>query len=803
MKFTLSWLKEHLETVATVEQIAETLTAIGLEVEDVADRAKALAPFEIAYVKEAVTHPNADRLRVCTVEAKSGTLQVVCGAPNARAGIKVVLAHPGDTIPTSGITLKNSEIRGIASQGMLCSERELGLGENHDGIMELPADAPVGEPFAPYMGLDDPVIEIAVTPNRGDCLGVHGIARDLAATGIGTLKPLRVPAINGTFDSPIRIELNDERCAQFNGCFIRGVTNGPSPQWLQRRLQSIGLRPISALVDITNYLTFDLGRPAHVYDASNIKGFIQSRPSVTGETLEALNGKTYDLPEGTCVIADGKTVLGIGGIIGGTPSGCTETTADVFLELAWFDPITIAKEGRALGIDSDARHRFERTVDPAFLDDGIAIATKLILDLCGGEASHVVRAGQAPDFSRQISFDPATVESWGGVSLRESESIEILTQLGFRCTRTDGAYMVQTPSWRPDVEGAADLVEEVLRIHGYDRIPELALPAFTGITQSTTSFKRAAAIRHLLAGRELTECVTFAFLQVDRAALFAPVHTPFTLENPISSELDYLRPSLLPNLLTATQQAEYRSIARHELFEVGNIFKTDGTLAQVLSVASLRAGQAVPKNVHDVARVYDLFDAKADAFAILETLGLNPDKLDITRDVPGYYHPGKSGALTLGRKVVLGYFGELHPSVAQAYDLKTSPVAVEIFLDAVPEPRAKASSARAPLIISDLPKVERDFAFVVDEATPVAELLKAVRAAEKQLLTDVTVFDIFRGKDVPPGKKSVALSITLEPKEKTLTDEEIHAISERIVAKVGEATGATLRFAANAPQKAA
>ena len=794
MKFTLSWLKEHLETNASVAEIAERLTDLGLEVESVEDAAAALAPFHVAEIVSAEPHPNADKLRVCVVDTGTEKIQVVCGAPNARAGLKGVLARPGTTIPATGVTLGQAKIRGVESQGMMCSARELNLGEDHAGIIELPADAKLGAPAAEALGLDDPVIDIAITPNRGDCLAVYGVARDLAAAGVGKLKPAQIAPVKGKFASPIAVGTDDtQACPIFAGRVIRGVKNGPSPAWLQNRLKAIGLRPINALVDITNYISVDRARPLHVYDAAKIHGRIFARLARDGEKLSALDGKEYELTREMCVIADDRGVLGLGGVMGGAPSGSALETTDVFIESATFDPIRTARTGRATGILSDARYRFERGVDPAFVLPGLELATRMILELCGGEPSEVVSAGAAPSRPPAIEFDTAEVARLTGLVLEDARIFEILTTLGFGIDGAGKRVRVTVPTWRPDVHGAHDLVEEVVRVHGLNHVPATPLPRREGVAEAvlTLTQKRARLARRTLGVRGFAEAVTYSFVPARHAAAFG-AEPPVKLANPISSELDALRPSGLPSLVAAAQRNADRGLNDVALFEVGPSFQTGAPGGQRLVAAGIRRGDAVPRQWSSKARAVGVFDVKADALAVLDALGVPLSGAQIVAEAPAWYHPGRSGVVRLGPKV-LAQFGELHPAVLSALDAKGPVAGFEIFFDALPEPKARTSRARPPLDASPFMPVARDFAFLVAETVLAADVLRAARSADKDLIEGVALFDVFAGEGVPAGQKSLAIGVTLQPRDKTLTDAEIDVVAKKIVAAVAKATGGTLR----------
>ena len=791
MKFTLSWLKEFLDSTATIEEIAVRLTELGLEVEGITNRTD-LAPFRIAEILAAGPHPDASKLQICRVNTGSGELQIVCGAPNARAGLKVVLAPIGSVIPAHGLVIKESKIRGVDSQGMLCSARELMVGEDESGIIELPKEAVVGDAYATFAGYDDPVIEIAITPNRGDCLGVYGIARDLAASGLGTLKTPSIEAIKGTISSPITVSNNTSYCTAFIGRYIKGVTNKPSPEWLQNRLRAIGTKPISALVDITNYITFTYGRPLHVYDAAMLSGTITVREAKEGEAFEALGGKHYTLSEGMGVIADDKQVLALGGIIGGNSSGCSLSSTTLFLEAALFDSISIAETGRHLQIDTDARYRFERGVDPAFVKEGAELATKMILELCGGEVSDLIISGttQASFAAYSLKDTMALVGSFGGVKLEESTIIKILSDLGF----TISGDHITTPSWRHDIDCAASLVEEVLRIHGYDKIVPLPLPAparsFTAALSPQQ--KRAATTRRLLVSRGLSEAVTWSFMEQEKAVAFGGGSVALRLQNPISVELSTMRPSLLPNLLDSASRNSARGFHDIALFEIGPEFHGIAPEQQRVMITGVRAGKNAPKSIYNDSRDVDCFDAKADCLAVLAECGIPVDRVTVTTNAPNWYHPGRSGVIALGGKNILATFGELHPTISKSFDVKHTVVGFEINLGALPLSKSKQGRKSAPLF-SDYQAVVRDFAFIAPGDLPVESLLRSIRGADKLLITDVALFDVYSGKGVEEGKKSVAISVTIQSKEKTLTEEELDEVSKRIIAEAQKNTGVNLR----------
>ncbi|KAB0267570.1 phenylalanine--tRNA ligase subunit beta [Microvirga brassicacearum] len=806
MKFTFSWLKDHLDTMASLDEVVETLTRIGLEVENVEDKAKTFAPYKVAYVVSAEQHPNADRLRVCVVDTGEGApVQVVCGAPNARTGMKSVFAPPGTYIPGKNITLGIGTIRGVESRGMLCSAAELELSDDHEGIIDLPDDAPVGQPYAAYAGLDDPVIEINLTPNRPDCTSIHGIARDLAAAGLGTLKGGEISAVKTVGPCPVSVRLDfapgDEKlCPIFSLRLVRGVKNGPSPEWMQRRLLSIGLRPINALVDITNYMTFDRGRPLHVFDAKKVMGNLTVRRASDGEELLALDGRTYTLDRGTVVIADENGVESIAGIMGGEHSGVDATTTDVLIESALWDPLNIAQSGRKLGIITDARYRFERGVDPAFTLPGLDLAAGMVMEICGGVASEPVIAGKVPQDNRVIEFPWSEVPRLSGLPVQPAESKQILEKLGFGIEGSSDAVKVTPPSWRPDVEGKADLVEEVIRIVGLDRIEPRPLPRLEAAVAKpilTLIQKRTRLAKHALAVRGLVEAVTWSFIGKAEADMFGGGDPRLALANPIASDLSDMRPSLLPGLLKAAQRNADRGFGDVALFEVGQCFASDEPEGQTIKAAAVRRGTARPEGVgrhwDGGATAVDAFDAKADAMALLATLGIPAGGLQVVAGGPSWFHPGRSGTLQFGPKNVIGTFGEVHPNILRVLDLKGPLVAFELTLDGLPTPKPKPTKMRPKLVLSDFQPVTRDFAFVVGRDVAAGEIIKAAQSAERQLIVGVDVFDVYEGTGIDPDKKSVAIAVTIQPTDKTLTDVEIEAITARIVAEVAKKTGAVLR----------
>jgi phenylalanyl-tRNA synthetase beta chain len=799
MKFSVSWLKEHLDTSASLSTICDTLTAIGLEVEAVDDVGQRLAPFIIAEIVEATQHPNADRLRVCVVNTGREKLQVVCGAPNARAGIKIVLARPGDVMPDTGEALKKGTIRGVESQGMICAVDELGIGTEHDGILELPQDALVGESFAIYGGYNDAVIEINLTPNRPDCAGVFGIARDCAAAGLGTLKPLPIKRVKGSETSSISVGLDfsnePKGCPHFIGRTIRNIQNKPSPDWLQRRLTAVGLRPISALVDITNYLTLDCVRPLHVFDAKKIRGSLWVGSAKGGETFDALNGKTYTLEKDMVVIGDDRGIISLAGIMGGASTACDEQTTDVFIESAYFDPVRTALTGRALQINSDARYRFERGIDPLFTESGAEYATDLILQMCGTPETRVstlVNAGMPLDTRRSITLAVHKCLKHTGVAIDASEQTRILSSLGFSVTQKGDVLSVTRPSWRPDVEGPEDLVEEIIRIKGYDTLPIVSLTRPSAVTHSAlhVAEMRSHQARRALGSAGLLEAVTWSFMPSTIADKFGGVSDQLRLSNPISSDLDVMRPSVLGNLVLAAKRNADRGFDDIGLFEIGPVFKDQTPQGQTNLATTLRAG-STQRHWAVSPRPVDAFDAKADALAALQAIGAPVASLQITTDAPSWYHPGRSGVLRLGA-TILATFGELHPALLQSCNAATGMVGAEIFLNNVPSSRASAT-AKPPFKLDALQGISRDFAFVVDRSVHAAKIVRAVRDADKTLIREAIVFDVYEGEKIASDKKSIAVSVSLQPIEKTLTDAEIEAVAAKITASVSKATGATLR----------
>ncbi|MDP3905854.1 phenylalanine--tRNA ligase subunit beta [Novosphingobium sp.] len=796
MKFSLSWLQDHLETTATADEIAAKLNAIGLEVEGVEDPAAKLTGFRVAKVLTAARHPDADKLQVLSVDVGDGTpLQVVCGAPNARAGMIGVLGLPGAIVPAGGMELKKSAIRGVESNGMMCSTRELELGEDHDGIIELPEDAPLGMAFADYHG-SDPVFDVAITPNRPDCMGVYGIARDLAAAGLGTMKPVAAKAVVGSFPCPTEIRTDDPAgCPAFYGRVIKGVSNGTSPDWMQARLLSAGQRPISALVDITNYVMLAFGRPAHAYDLAKLTGAIFARRAADGESVLALNGKEYALDSSMTVIADDAGVHDIAGIMGGEHSGCSESTTDVLLEVAYFDSVRIGDTGRKLNLTSDARQRFERGVDPAFLDTGLDLLTGLILEICGGEPSEVVRAGTPPATPRVIAYDPARSLWLGGVTIPDDTQRAMLAALGFIA---DDSWNVTVPTWRPDVDGAADLVEEVVRIHGIDNVASVALPRADGVARptATPAQKLERRVRRAAAARGLNEAVTWSFLPVPEAEAFATGNDGlWVLANPISEDMKAMRPSLLPGLLSAVRRNVDRGAASLRLFELGRRYLrgANGASDERLTLGAVLAGEKTPRGwATGKAQAFDAFDAKAEALALLAEAGAPVDNLAVMGEAGPQFHPGQSGTLRLGPKTVLARFGMLHPATLKQFDIGVPVAAVELFLEAIPGKRGAATFARSAYAPPALQAVTRDFAFLVDAALPAGDLVRTVKSADKANIVAVRLFDDFRGQGVPEGQKSLAIEVTLQPGDKSYAEADLKAIAERVTTAAGK-LGAVLR----------
>jgi len=803
VKFTLPWLKEHLDTDASLPEIVDKLTMIGLEVENVEDKANLLKPFVIASVISAEKHPNADRLRICMVDIGDGKpIQVVCGAPNARTGMKGVFSAPGTFIPGKNMTLTVGTIRGVESRGMLCSAAELMISDDHEGIIDLPADAPVGKPYVEWAGVSDPVIEINLTPNRPDCAGIAGIARDLGAASIGAFKDKIPKPVKGAFPCPVKVTLDFGKsgslCPAFGLRLVKGVKNGPSPDWLQKRLTAIGLRPINTLVDITNFITFDRGRPLHVFDASKVHGNLTVRRAKNGEKLLALDGKAYVLDEAICVIADEKGVESLSGIMGGEATGCSETTTDVLIESALWDEINIAQTGRKLGINSDARYRFERGVDPAFMVPGLELATQMVLDLCGGQASEIVVAGDPTPKEKVIDFPLSELPRLAGLKLSLTDVRRVLEKLGFFAAGKGERVKVAVPSWRPDVHGRADIVEELVRIIGVERVPSTPFarentrkPVLTTIQNRTRKAKRA------LAARGLVEAVTWSFVSKAEAELFGGGKPELALANPIAAELSDMRPSLIAGLVMSAQRNADRGFPDTALFEVGQIFKGDKPEDQLTAASGLRRAlaRAIGSGRHWSSKTesVDAFDAKADAFAVLAAAGAPMQALQVVPGGPAWFHPGRSGTIQIGPQNILGHFGELHPRVIAGLKAEGTVVVFEVILQKIPEPKARSTRAKPLLELSPFQPVERDFAFVVENSVKAADIVRTAQNVDKKLISNVTVFDVYEGKGIESGKKSIAIAVTIQPREKTMTDAEIEALSSKIVAEVTKRTGGTLR----------
>jgi phenylalanyl-tRNA synthetase beta chain len=805
MKFTLSWLRDHLDTSASIEALAEKLSSIGLEVESIDDPGARLKNFTIARVLDAKRHPNADRLQVCKLDIGGSTVEVVCGAPNARSGMIGVFAPIGSYIPGTKMTLEAKPVRGVVSGGMLLSEREMQLSDNHEGIIELPESyaARIGQRYVDTLAMGDPVLDVKITPNRPDCTGVRGIARDLAAAGLGKLKPdPKFSGVEGSFDCPIDIKLEfsadtKDACSCFTGRYLKGVKNGEAPEWMKQRLKAVGLRPINALVDVTNYISLDRGRPLHVYDADKLKGAIRARMGRKGEKFAGLDGKTHEVDETMCVIADDSAVLGLGGILGGEDTGVTTDTKNVLIECAYFDPLRTAATGRKSGVQSDARYRFERGVDPAFVVPGLDLATDMMMKVAGGTPSNARVAGSPPSHKKIVTFNFGMVEKLAGIAIPQPQAQHTLEALGFSIEGKGATVKVAVPSWRPDVEGPADLVEEIARIAGLDNVPSAPMSRIAGVARPvlTEAQRRVRRARRILAGRGLVEAITWSFIDHDAAKTFGGGQDALELANPISSEMTSMRPSLLPGLLAALLRNRNRGFADTGLFEVGQCYRGDAESDQFMAASAVRAGA---KGIAGAGRHWDgtpagagLFEAKSDVLALLADLGFDASKAQISRDAPAWFHPGRSAALKLGPKTMIAHFGEIHPQVLAGLGLTGPVAACEVFLGALP-PRRKTTGRGAFESLALLP-VTRDFAFVVDAQVLSADVVKAAAATDKSLVTGVRVFDVFEGESIGKGKKSLALEVTLQPREKTLTDAEIDAVAARIVTQVEKATGAKIR----------
>ncbi|AQX20745.1 phenylalanyl-tRNA synthetase beta subunit [Bartonella sp. CDC_skunk] len=803
MKFTLSWLKDHLETSASLDEICDKLVAIGLEVDHIEDRSS-LAGFVIAKVLTAIKHPDADKLQVLSVDIGSDSpIQVVCGASNARPGLVGVLALPGTYVPGLDVTLSVGKIRGVESFGMMCSQAELGLFDEDCRIIELSKDAPIGMSFVTYAGLDDPVIDIGLTPNRSDCTGVRGIARDLAATGIGRLKKLSLPQLSSFFETSVQVSLNYPQdlslCSGFSWCEIRNVQNGRSPQWMQQRLNAIGLRSINALIDITNYISFDFGRPLHVFDADKLKGKLSVRLGREGEQFQALNGKVYNLGLENCVIADEEGVIAIAGIMGGERTGCDDKTRRVIIESALWDSKNIARTGRSLGLISDARYRFERGVDPAFMESGLEIAAELVLRFCGGEASTTQVIGYKKPEIKKIVFPFSEIKRLTNLEIEPEQAFTLLTQLGFGLEGKGDVVTVTVPTWRLDIVGKADLVEEIMRIYGLDKIQPIPLESLAEVKQKTFTFLQICShtARRILAYRGMMEAITWSFISKNQALAFGGGQAQLKLVNPIASDMSVMRPSLLPGLLVAAQRNIDRGFSDFALFEVSNIYESDTPDKQRNVASGIRCGtekfEGGGRFWTGNAKAVDVFDAKADAFAVLETCGMDSNKVQIEIGAPHWYHPGCSGVIKLGPKVILGFFGIFHPTTLEKLGVSGPICGFEIFLDRIPEPKKKVTKIRPSLSLSPFQRVRRDFAFVVDKGVAASLIIRAVSGADKKLIHSVQVFDLFEDPSLGHDKKSVAIEVTIQPMERTLTDEDLERLTLKIIENVAKTTGAYLR----------
>ncbi|MGJ8562683.1 MAG: phenylalanine--tRNA ligase subunit beta [Alphaproteobacteria bacterium] len=794
MKFTLSWLKEHLDTDATIDQVVEAMTLAGLEVEGVENPAENLSAFSVAKVLTAEKHPDADKLKVCTVETRDGTKTIVCGAPNARADMTVAYAPMGAYIPGADFSLdkKPRKIRGVESSGMMCSASELGLGQDSDGIMDLDAGFEMGTPIADALNMNDPVIDFEVTPNRPDWLGVDSIARDLAAAGLGTVTTKAVTPVKGTFPCPqeIKIDANDA-CPVFAGRVVRGVKNGPSPQWLQDRLKAIGLRPISALVDITNFITYDRARPLHFYDRAKLSGPITVRMGQDG-SFAALDDKSYTATADDCAITDASGIIGLGGIVGGESTGCDDATTEILIEAAWFDPLTIRKTAKRLGVNSDAKYRFERGVDTGFVIGGVEMATQMVLDICGGEASDITVAGAVPVAPPAIDFDPMQVVRLTGMSVSDNDMEKVLTDLGFSVERGP-LWKVTVPTWRRDATESADLVEEIARIIGYHNLDAVSLPrpSVTRKPTATPTQNRTRLARRALAQQGLSEAITWSFVLTEHAALFGGGSDAMKLDNPISSDLDCMRPTALIHLLLAGQRNADKGYPGAALFEAGPTYRTTEPSGQDLTVAGMRRIETERNWTGNTAP--DALTAKADAIAALAAMGANVDNLQLSKPKGDYWHPGRSGRLQMGPKNILADFGELHPRVLKAIGIEGRVAAFEVWPDNIPVRKKKhTSKAKGALALSDLMPVHRDFAFIVPQDAAAGDVLKAAGGADRQLISNVSLFDVYQGQGIEEGFKSLAIEVTLTPKDATLTDKDIDGISEKIIESVAK-VGGTLR----------
>lgn len=791
MKFTLSWLKEHLETNLSLEQMCDALVDLGIEVESIENKAKGLEPFVIVQILDVAKHPNADKLRLCKVTDGKTTYDVVCGAPNVYQNMKTVFADIGTYVPGLNMTLKKAEIRGVPSNGMLCSSQELGLEGDEKGIIDLGKNAPTGQRLVDYLGLTDPIIDVSVTPNRPDWLSVRGIARDLAAKQLGTIKKLPLKTLpSSTSHAPFKVNLDFKEdqpaCSLFEGRFIKGVKNGESPDWLKRKLTSIGLRPISALVDITNYLTHDLCRPLHIFDADKIKGDLSLRFSRQGETLEALDNKTYTLDNNMVVIADKTGVISLGGIIGGISTSCETTTQNVFLEAALFDPIVTAQTGRKLGILSDARYRFERGIDPKSVRLGIDYGTQLILDLCGGESSEIVTAGSEPTILEPIAFRPNRFTQLTGIELPKDKIIQIFKNLECGVQEQKEKILITPPSWRLDLQTEIDLIEDLLRLHGYDHLEIQSLPKEQGIPKAilTQSQKRRQDARRYLATRGITEIVSYSFMSQKKASLFTELNKHLVLSNPISADLDYMRPSIFPNLLDALSRNESRDAKDLSLFEIGPIYLDDSEHGQMTLASGIRMGKTNPKHWLANQRAWDVFDIKADILGLFAQLGLKEDQVQFKQQAPSYLHPGRSGSYYFAGKTLLASFGQIHPRIQKEFGLNQPCLGFEIFLDRLPSFEKKKN--KIPFELSPYQIVSRDFAFILDKDIAAQDVIKFAKTIDKSLIQDVSLFDLYEGDKLPQGKKSLAINLKLQAKDRTLQEGDIETLSEKLITGMKE-----------------
>lgn len=796
MKFPLSWLKDYLATTATLEELMGYMLKAGLEVEEVIDPADDLKAFTVCKVKAAEPHPDADKLRVCTVDTVDGEKQIVCGAPNARAGMTAIYAPLGSYIPGLDFSLdkKPRKIRGVESQGMMCSTKELNAGEDHDGIADLDGDIALGTAAADALGLDDPVIDFEVTPNRPDWLGVKGIARDLAAAGAGGFIDDPARKVSGTYDCPVHIELdNPDACPVFAGALVRGVKNGPSPDWLQARLKAVGITPKSLLVDITNYISLDRARPLHAYDASKLTGAIRARLGRANEECHALDGNTYKVTPDMCVIADESGVIGLGGVMGGESTAVADDTTDVFIESAWFDPLRTARTGRTTGIVSDARYRFERGVDPESCVEGVRLAVRLITEYGGGSPSKVRVAGEAPRRTSQLEFFKRDVARLTGLEIKPANMKKTIKSLGFTIEDTGETWLLNVPSWRFDMEQSADIVEEIARLEGYDALPNLSLPPAAGGKRVVTTpiQDRIRTARRTLASRGFLETVTWSFMPKDKAVLFGGGDDALTVANPVASELNQMRPSILGNLASAAQRGADHGEREMRVFEAGPIYLGDGPKDQ-RSVISALVRPVSARNWQDVAP-YDVYAAKADLFAVLDALGQPPARFQVGEPRQPHWHPGQAASLKLGPKVTVAHFGALHPRVLKALNVDGPVYAFELNLNALPQMKAKTTKTKPVLNKADLTPIRRDFAFLVSDDTAAGAISKAAMSADKSLITNIETFDVYQGQGIEPGHKSIAIEVTLQPRGENLKDQDIEAISEKIVAAVAKSTGGVLR----------